>query len=218
LLVANEPLRTSFVHLDGGLLASSLSGWTTAGSPVWWLVGHSFHHPRGSWRRATPFGRAPMEDCHFFPGSLLCCDGLDDYMYLFHTPDAIVEPGSHGAGLFDDDGLFRAHFRRNCFDEYYCRSNALGEWSMFTRFSSVHGRMSFNRWLRMGDTMHVNHQHNPEFQFGFDELPFGTVAAANEDAWRGMRIQIEAGVYSENVLLNQPRTLVANGGSVFIGN
>jgi subtilisin family serine protease len=54
-------------------------------------------------------------------------------------------------------------------------------------------------------------------ELGFSSMPFNTVGEANNIAWNGARLLIDAGSYPESLTFSTRLTVIAQGGTVFIG-
>lgn len=170
------------------------NGWTTGtpgGSPPPVLTG--IHHPDGSWKRIS-FGYLDNSNTNY---------------WLMEWYSGVTEPGSSGSPLYDDDRRVIGQLQGG---DSSC-SNPQGiDW--YGRFNVTYPNIQ--RWLEIGGTIHVDGAYSGT-ELGTPTQPFNTVGEANNFAWNGVRIKIQAGSYPETLTFTKQVTLLATGGSVTIG-
>lgn len=167
-------------------------GWTT-GSPGSSDTLTGIHHPDGSFKRIS-FG---------------ALDGSSTNYWDVEWSDGVTEPGSSGSPLFDKNKRFIGQLMGG---DSSC-SNQTGIDS-YGRFNITYPNIQ--RWLEIGGTISVNGSYNGE-ELGTPTKPYNTVGEANNFAWNGSRIKIQAGSYPETLTFSKELTLLATGGMVTIG-
>ena len=209
-LVASNPTSSgndmSFIRLAGSLPGGiSLAGTTTATG----ITGRGFHHPGGSWKRAT-----------FLSGVGVCpaCLCVDSAFYDYYDMDnGLVEGGSSGSGIFNSSGQLAGQLLGRCWvgstDNMDC-SNLGDFWAEYGEFEETYPLISY--YLAVGGTMHVNWAALFDGN-GTPFLPFKFVTTAHNAAWSGVHIKIATGSYNEALTLNKNVMLIADGGPVIIG-
>lgn len=210
-LVATSPTSTgndmTFIRLAGAVQPGvALAGWTTAtGLSAAW----GFHHPSGSWKRYTYFN-----DVGICP--VCVCEDPAEFDY-YQFIDGLVEGGSSGSGIFNSSGQLAGQLLGRCSnhtsDDMTC-SNFEDFKAMYGEFQETYPLISTT--LAIGGTMHVNWAA-PFNGTGTPGSPFKFVNSAHNAAWNGVRIKISAGSYDETLTANKAVTLIANGGTVTIG-
>jgi lysyl endopeptidase len=199
----------SFMRLDG-LLPGGLAfaGWTT-GHPS---DSVGFHHPSGSWKRATDFEAVGL--------CLYCvCKDSSDYDY-YKMVDGLVEGGSSGSGMFNSSGQLSGQLLGRCGtsspDNMNC-SNIDDYAAMYGEFEESYEAVNF--WLEeLGGTIWAN-AAQPQFptQNGSQSFPFDTVAEAYAESFDGAQIKMIAGSYPGTITMTKILTVKAINGTVTIG-
>ncbi|HEY3242954.1 MAG TPA: hypothetical protein VGM03_06330 [Phycisphaerae bacterium] len=201
----------TFLRLAGGLPAGiGLAGWTTAHLDP--AIG--IHHPAGSWKR-TVF----LSDTGFCPGCEFCGDGTDYDYYDFDN--GLIEPGSSGSGLFNASGQLAGQLFGTCCVSAACADGVFncaeaGDFNVqYGEFETTFPLIQY--WLELGGTIHVNWTNTAPPWLGTPSDPFLTVNQGNLAAWDGVVMRIQAGSYNETVTFTRAMTVVAEGGTVVIG-
>ncbi len=196
-------------ELPGGL---GLAGWTTAHPND----AYGIHHPAGSWKRV-----------HFMdaegacPGCEFCGDGTDYDYYQFLPGMGVSEPGSSGSGIFNTSGqLFGQLFGTccvisDCADGVFDCVEAPEFDAQYGEFETTYPMVQ--TWLEIGGTIRVDHANTTPPWQGTPANPFPTVGLGHSFAWDGSQISIKAGSYNETLTLNKEVRLLADGGTVAIG-
>lgn len=170
-------------------------GWTTGtpgGIDPPTLTG--IHHPSGSFKRIS-FGNRD--------------DSSTDYWDI-RWYSGVTEPGSSGSPLFDPDHRVMGQLwggASSC-------SDLMGIDS-YGRFNITYPNIE--RWLWIGGTIQVDGSYMGT-ELGTPNQPFNTVGEANDFAWNGARINIQAGSYPEALIFSKELTIMATGGTVTIGD
>lgn len=201
----------SFIRLNGDVPPGvTLAEWSLGGMTQ---PSYGIHHPAGTYKRVTVFN----------PSSYLLCTSIDwgddgDYD-LAESINGGIEGGSSGSGLFDQNGWLVGQLFGVCgpgIDENgNCRDED-GWRAVYGKFSISYGIGRVGRWLEIGGTINVNGAYGGE-ELGTPSQPFNTVGEANNFAWDGSRIRIQAGSYREPITFSKRLTVLASGGSVIIG-
>jgi hypothetical protein len=211
LLETSSENDMSFLRLDGGLPGGVvLAGWTT-GHPDEGYGIHHPGHPPGNWKRVTF-----LSDVGFCPGCVFCGD-TGDYDY-YNMDSGIIERGSSGSGIFNSAGQLAGHLSGDCDlyppdDELSC-DNVDDFVAQYGEFETTYPII--RRWLEIGGTIHVDGSYSGREE-GTPTKPFNTVNEANNFAWDGARIKIQAGSYPETLVFTKTLTVLATGGTVTIG-
>lgn len=208
----------TFIRLDGELPGGiPLAGWTTNRPDS--AVG--IHHPdtgAGSWKRVVF-----LSDVGFCPGCSGCGDPTDYDFY--DIDDGIIEPGSSGSGVFNYSGQLAGQLFGSCCpnvfgcDSFGC-STTDQYTAMYGEFETTYPIIDY--WLELGGTLHVDHTYlcldqPPCAYCGLPGRPYTNVGGANDCAWDGTRIKIQAGSYPETLTFSKRLTVMAEGGTVVIG-
>ena len=204
----------SFFRLNGPLPGGlALAGWST-GHPD---SAYGIHQPgptSGSWKRVTY-----LSDVGTCGGCTFCGDPFD-YDY-YDMDNGIIEGGSSGSGIFNFSGqLFGQLFGNCCLyascagDDISC-SNVDEQVAQYGEFETTYPIIDL--WLKIGGTINVDGNCNCVLNNGTPSRPFETVGAANDFAWNGARIKIQAGSYPEALTMDKQLTVLATGGTVTIG-
>jgi lysyl endopeptidase len=201
----------SFIRLSGSLPGGAcLAGWTTADLDS----GYGIHHPGGDFKRLTL-----LSDVGFCPGCTFCGDP-SDYDY-FDIDGGITEKGSSGSGIFNYNGQLCGQLRGDCCLYASCAGesmNCSNKDDYVTTYGEFDTTYPFiRRWLEIGGTINVNAAYSGFTQEGSPSQPFKTVSAANDLAWDGVRVKINAGSYPESDRFTTAQVLLAEGGTVIIG-
>jgi hypothetical protein len=210
-LLATNPTDTgndlSFIRLAQDFPPGvTLAGWTTVDLPA---SATGIHHPGGDWKRVS-FGHAQMViDCtsRNLP--------LSQYHYVVWD-SGVTEGGSSGSAIFDNDAHIYGQLYGVCYPENFqnwCTQPNLWN-AIYGRFSVTYPLIQ--RWLEMGGTIHVDKNY-ADSELGTPMQPFRTVTAANNFAWDGARIKIKPGSYNETLTFSRQLTVLADGGTVTIG-
>jgi hypothetical protein len=211
-LLASSPTNTgndmSFFRLNGELPGGTgLAGWTNAALPTNFV---GIHHPRGDWKRVSFFhDQRVVTPCTNLP--------TNQYHYLL-LDNGITEGGSSGSAIFDNGGRVMGQLYGTCSPPTPGFTPGCNNRN---QFNVLYGRFAvtyplIQRWLEIGGTIRVNRFFGGVEQ-GTPAQPFRTVTAAHNFAWNGARIKIQAASYPERPILSQGVTLLANGGTVTIG-
>jgi len=210
-LLANNPTDggndMTFIRLNGPLPGGvGLAGWTTA-TPTRTLAG--IHHPSGSFKRATIM--TPVGVCG---GCTFCADPFDYDFY--NMISGTIEGGSSGSGIFNAAGQLHGQlFGICCLDTSGCAPCGTGDVrAYYGEFETTYPII--RRWLEIGGTIHLNRFYMGS-ELGTPSQPFRTVSAANNFAWDGARIKIQAASYPETLTFSKPLEVLAVGGTVTIG-
>jgi len=203
----------SFLRLHGNLPAgATLAGWTTGGLPATFV---GIHHPGGSFKRVTF-----AHESTFSIGSAFCVFAFPSTAYHYVQEDTgITEGGSSGSGIFNASGQLMGQLFGVCCESLGtdCDANCdnRGAWrSIYGKFNFTFPRIQ--RWLEIGGTIHVDRNFGGT-ELGTPTQPFNTVTEANDFAWDGVRVKIQAGLYPETLTITKQMTLLASGGPVTIG-
>jgi hypothetical protein len=196
-----------FIRLNGAVPAgATLAGWST-GKPPDGSVG--IHHPDGAFKRAT----------FFDPSSYVFCQYTYDPDYwVMEARRGGIEKGSSGSGLFNSIGQLFGQLRGRCGPG---TDEEKGNCSTDDGWRAVYGKFSvtypiIRRWLEIGGTINVNRYHGGN-ELGTPSEPYRTVNAGYNLAWDNTRLKIKAGHYNERVTFSKPMTILADGGTVTIG-
>jgi hypothetical protein len=201
LLVLNNANDYTLVGLSPANLGGVLfSGWD-AGT---WADGAStiIHHPRGTFKRIT-FGTKN--------GTWGSCIGGAGAGYAIINPDGSgeIEPGSSGSPIFDTSKRIRG-------------TGSCANWACGVDNGATYGRFDL-AWsvlwpfLSPTDPVYLNASFAGT-ETGTAANPFNTLMEGNFAVLRGSEIFMQAGSYSEQLVLDKAVTLTAVGGSVVIGN
>jgi hypothetical protein len=198
----------TFIRLDGNLPGGiGLAGWTTGGLPDSFV---GIHHPGGSSKRAT----------FQHENRILDCRSPSQYHYA-EQDRGVLEGGSSGSGIFNDAGqLMGQHYGICCPASHgtNCVNSGCGNRD---EYNTLYGKFSvtyplIQRWLEIGGTIHVDGAY-AGVELGTPDQPFNTVGEANDFAWDGARIKIQAGSYPETLTFSKGLAVRATGGTVTIG-
>ncbi len=205
----------TFIRLDGPVQTAQ-AGLTTGGLPSTFT---GYHHPSGSWKRGTTM----------FENSIVTCSGrpTSDYHYVEQS-SGVTEGGSSGSAIFDGSDRVMGQLFGVCCPSSHStgcgtgNSCCLSGCSNRDEYNNVYGKMSvtwplIERWLRIGGTINVDGSYGGT-ELGTPAQPFNTVSEGNNFAWDGSRIKIQAGSYSETLTFTKRLDVLAEGGSVLIGD
>jgi hypothetical protein len=210
LLALNGANDMGFVRLRGPPPAGlGLAGWTTATA----VGAIGIHHPRGSWKRVAfvrPVGFCP----------LACLCGLAATFDYYDLVGGFLEPGASGSGVFTPGGHLAGQLRGACCssgcdpDDIRC-DNRDEPTFLYGEFQTTYPLI--RPWLEIGGTIHVDGAYSGPEE-GTPARPFRSAGAAHDLAWDGARIKIASGSYAERLTLSKHLILLAEAGTVTIGN
>jgi len=167
-------------------------GWTT-GSPGSGDALTGIHHPSGSFKRIS-FGNLVGSNANYWD---------------VKWSSGVTEPGSSGSPLFNADKRFIGQLRGG--GSSCSNPTAIDDYG---RFNVTYPNIQ--TWFEIGGTIHVDGGYVGT-ERGTPAEPFNTVGEANNLAWNGVRIQIQAGSYPETLVFTKELTVLATGGTVVIG-
>jgi hypothetical protein len=168
-------------------------GWTTAALSQGNSV-TGIHHPTGAYKRIS-FGSVTGSDTNF---------------WATVWSSGVTEGGSSGSPLFNADKRIVGQLWGGA-----SSCTVQNGTDTYGRFNQTYP--SIRRWMEIGGTINVDSAYSGVEQ-GTPTQPFRTAASANNFAWRDARIRFKAGSYTGAITFDKPVTLIADGGTVTIGN
>ncbi|MEE9293658.1 MAG: hypothetical protein V3W34_01665 [Phycisphaerae bacterium] len=215
-LLETNPTNTgndmTFIRLDG-VAVTDQAGSTNAALPS---SVQGYHHPAGSWKRGTTStNNRVVTPCLNTPTS--------NYHYVVETV-GVTEGGSSGSAIFDGGSRVMGQLLGGCCPRslnWPGNPCCLAACSNRNLTNAVYGRfdVSFpfiDPWLVLGGTVRVDGGFVGT-ELGTPANPFNTVNEANNLAWDGARIKIKAGSYNETLIFSKELLVLADGGTVTIG-
>jgi hypothetical protein len=207
LLETSSENDMSFLRLHGEVPGGiGFAGWTTETSVD---NAYGIHHPAGSHLPGDSWKRYVSLD----PASLAICEDPWDFDH-YDMVRGLTEGGSSGSCVFDSSGRCAGQLSLLCDGGNITCSNIDDFWAVYGEFEETYPLI--RRWLEIGGTIHVDGSYSGREE-GTPTKPFNTVSEANNFAWDGARIKIQAGSYPETLVFSKTLTVLATGGAVIIG-
>jgi hypothetical protein len=148
------------------------------------------HHPEGSFKRIS-FGSIIRSDENF---------------WTTKWSSGTLEPRSSGSPIFDSSHRVRGQAFAS---DLQCEG-----YSQYGRFNMTYPYIQ--RWLEIGGTINVDRNFGGN-ELGTPNEPFRSLNAANNFAWDDVRIKIKANNYPEAITFSRPMMIIADSGTVTIG-
>ncbi|HRW09718.1 MAG TPA: trypsin-like peptidase domain-containing protein [Caldilineaceae bacterium] len=153
------------------------------------------HHPDGEHKRIS-FGNYDSSNSNFW------------YVKWY---DGLTEGGSSGSPLFDKNKRLIGQLFGG---DTFCPTNTSKPVDQYGRFNQTYP--SIERWMLIGGTINVNSLFTGT-QLGTPTNPYRLLSSAYNFSWNGSRIRLQAGSYSGPITMSKQVTLIAQGGTVTIG-
>ena len=196
----------TFILLDGDLPPGiGLAGWTSSTSSA----SYGVHHPKGSWKRVVDLADV-----------VIGCGSKDPTDYdSYDQVDGLTQKGSSGSGAFTSSGQLAGQLWGVCSattdpDDLSC-SNIGNFWAVYGEFETSWSEIGW--YLIIGGTLHVDPAGDCLVPYGTAACPLLSIQDGVDRAWKGVRVKIQAGSYSNPTYFDQPVTLMAMNGIVTIG-